>query len=141
MRNLLSKPLRVAKETFLLVAEPRITRIIQFVIYVTMLCAGIGILVSSPRGFESVIGAALVIALGVFAGFGGLLGAIGVLPGIWWLERAGIFSIVTALSLYSIVAIGLGSSFIGWVIGVGFALTFVQRWREIRGDDLAPKRG
>ncbi|PPF56098.1 hypothetical protein C5B94_04030 [Clavibacter michiganensis] len=124
---------------FNLIAEPRVTRVIQFVIYVLMTVAGARVLLAPPLSFEGVLGTFFVYVFGGFVLVGGLLGGVAVLPGIWWLERSGLIALFTGLVIYAIVTISLGSSIVGTVVCLAFALTFVQRWRDIRGSALAPK--
>lgn len=86
------------------------------------------------------IGQTLITVFGAFILLGGILGALAVLPGIWWLERAGILALGTGLAMYSVVAVTLGISPIGFLTGLAFIGTFVQRWMEIRKFQLAPNR-
>lgn len=124
---------------FLKIAEPRYIRLTQFGIYLGMLAAGISVLVNPPASFQGVIGQPLVYIFGGFLFGGALTGAIAVLPGIWWLERVGIVSLITGMSIYVVVVITLGSSFLGMIVSLTLALTFFQRWLEIRRFQLAPK--
>jgi hypothetical protein len=136
------RPLKVASTfVFLKIAEPRVVRLVQFGIYVCMLDAGHYVLTTPPHSFQGVLGQTLVNVFGSFVAGGALLGAIAVLPGIWWLERVGIIALATGLAMYSVIAISLGISPVGFAIGIAFILTFVQRWMEIRRFQLAPKRG
>lgn len=121
------------------IAEPRVIRLIQFFIYIGMIIAGSNVLAHPPRRFEDVIGLALAYVFGGFIALGGIFGALAVLPGIWWLERVGIISLCTGLGIYAIAIIALRASPMGVLVSVLFALTFVQRWVEIRGSQLAPR--
>jgi hypothetical protein len=141
LRKLGALALRPLTHGFLLIAEPRVIRIIQFGIYIGLIYVGIYVLFAPPSSFENVLGQQLVTIFGGFVAGGAVLGAVAVLPGIWWLERAGILSLVTGLSLYAVIAVSLGVSVVGTVVCICFAATFVQRWMEIRGSQLAPKRG
>lgn len=141
MKRIIRKPVRMLTTAFMLIAEPRVVRVVQFGIYLCLLTAGAFVLATPPRSFEGVLGQTLVTVFGLFILIGGALGATAVLPGIWWLERAGILALATGLAMYSVVAITLGVSPIGFLIGLAFILTFVQRWMEIRKFQLAPKRG
>ncbi|MBG6106628.1 hypothetical protein [Frigoribacterium sp. CG_9.8] len=123
----------------MLIAEPRVIRLLQFVIYVTLLSASGSVIFAAPDKLEDVLGHSLVAILGAFIGFGSLLGALAVLPGIWWLERAGIIAIFTGLAMYVAVTVTLGTSLLGISFTICFMLTFVQRFLEIRKFQLAPK--
>jgi len=128
-----------AHNIYMKIAEPRFIRILQFTVYLCMLVAGIGIVIHPPHAFQSVLGLTLVYILGTFLLVGALFGAIAVLPGIWWLERTGLLALATAMLCYVILIITLGSSPFGIAVAIAFAATFVQRYLEIRGPQLAPK--
>lgn len=140
IKRLATHPLHLVRQAFMLIAEPRVIRLLQFGVYLSMAGAGTFILLAPPLSFQSVIGSALVIILGSFVLLGSLLGLVAVLPGIWWLERVGIISLMTGLSIYCIVAINLGASLVGTLVTLAFGFTFVQRWMEIRRFQLAPNR-
>jgi len=123
------------------IAEPRVVRLLHFGIYITLLIAGVGVLVHTPRSFEGVLGVLLVYIFGGFVAIGALLAAFSVLPGIWWLERAGISLLWSGLGLYFLITIGIGASVVTSAIPIGFILTLVLRWREIKRFQLAPIKG
>ena len=131
--------IRALAALFNLIAEPRVTRVIQFVIYVLMIVAGARILIAPPLTFEGVLGTFFVYVFASFVLIGGLLAGVAVLPGIWWLERSGLIALGTGLLIYAIVTVALGSSIVGTAVCTAFALTFANRWRDIRGSALAPK--
>lgn len=124
---------------FMKIAEPRVTRLIHFGIYLSLLVAGVGIMYSPPSTFQEVLGVALVHVFGGFVILGAVLAAIAVLPGIWWLERAGLLALGTGLAMYLVIIVGLNSSPIGFSVTLAFLLTFVLRWMEIKGAQLAPR--
>lgn len=124
---------------FTKIAEPRVIRLMQFGVYLCMIWSGWGVLSHPPRGFEFVLGQFLVYMFGGFIFIGAIFGAVAVLPGIWWLERAGIIALSTGMAIYAIVIIALGASITGVAVAIAFALTFIQRWLEIRGSQLAPR--
>lgn len=133
--------MRFARSMFMRIAEPRVIRIMQLGIYLCMTFAGIGVLVSPPAAFAGVLGTGLVYVLGGFISLGAILGAAAVLPGIWWLERVGILSLATGMMMYAVAIIALSASPVAVVVPVAFALTFIQRWAEIRRFQLAPREG
>jgi len=133
------KRFNFAHSLFNRIAEPRIIRLMQFGVYFAMIFAGIGIIVNPPRAFESILGSFLVYTVGIFISSGAFIGFMAVLPGIWWLERAGILALTTGLTMYAVVVIALGSSILGIAVAVAFILTFFQRWTEIKGAQLAPR--
>lgn len=140
MQHKIKKHLPYAYELFLKVAEPRVIRIMQFWIYICMGLAGLGVIFSPSERFQEVLSIALVYIFGGFLVVGSALGAIAVLPGIWWLERAGVISLVTGMAIYVVIIVDLGSSAMGIVVALLFGLTFGQRWVEIHGAQLAPKK-
>jgi hypothetical protein len=109
-----------------------------FVIYGYMTVSGIGILYHPPKSFEGVLGLTLVYIFGSFIFLGGIMSFFAVLPGVWWLERAGILSLITGLGIYVIAIVALGSSILGIGVAVCFALWFGIRWQEIKRFQLAP---
>jgi hypothetical protein len=132
--------IRALAALFNLIAEPRVTRVIEFIIYALMTVAGARILVDPPPSFEGALGS-FVYVFGGLVLTGGVLGGAAVLPGIYWLERSGIVALFFGLIFYAIVTLVLGSSIVGTAVTIAFALKFVQRWRDIRGSALAPKKG
>lgn len=138
----LTKPVAsVLYRWFLLIAEPRVRRLLQFTVYI---CLGIGgyLLVTIPPGkFQSILGFGLVLTFGIFVLVGAILGAVAVLPGIWWLERAGIVALTVGLFIFMVLVVALGASAISFIFGAVLALMFVIRYMEIRPFALAPKLG
>lgn len=129
---------------YMKIAEPRVVRILQFWIYIGMLASGVFVLFQVPHALEKVAGFGFVIMLAGFLVLGALFSAIAVLPGIWWLERTGLVLQAFGLVMYSVMVIALASSPIGIAVCLVLVLSFVQRWLEIKGSQLAPlapKRG
>lgn len=129
----------VARSAFLKIAEPRFIRVTQFAIYICILYSAINVLNQPPGTFERIIYPWQVYMFGGFLGVGALLGAAAVLPGIWWLERTGIIALSIGLCMYFVISSALGASPVGIGLVLAFLITFVQRWREIKGAQLAPK--
>lgn len=125
---------------FMRIAEPRIFRLLQFGIYVCLLIAGLGVLIYPPHNIVEVLGPNLVYVLGSFVTLGSALGAFSVLPGIWWLERVGLLALGTGMLMYVVIQVSLGVSILGLILCIAFILTFIQRWTEIRGAALAPRK-
>jgi hypothetical protein len=136
----ISRVAGAARTLFNLIAEPRVTRIIWFVIYTLMIAAGAYLLLAPPTSFENTLGGLRVFIFGAFILLGGVLAGFAVLPGIWWLERAGIISLVTGLLIYAALTVALGSSVLGTLVCVAFAGSFLNRWRDIKAWQLAPKK-
>lgn len=122
------------------IAEPRVVRIIHFIIYAFLCIAGTGVLFNPPSAFQGVLGIALVGAIGGFVTIGSGLGLVSVLPGIWWLERAGVIALWTGIGLYILVVFGLRGSLVSISLPIVVILTLILRWREIKRYQLAPIR-
>lgn len=134
------------RSAYMKIAEPRVIRIIQFFIYSLLFIAGILVLINPPHSLEAAAGGQIYITgFGLMLIVGALSSGVAVLPGIWWLERAGLVLLGFGLLIYLVMAIRLHSSAMGIVICLILTLSFVQRWLEIKGAQLAPllpkKRG
>jgi len=131
---------------YMKIAEPRVVRIIQFFIYTLLLLVGVLLLNKIPANLERAAGGyGFVVAMAVMLTIGALCSAIAVLPGIWWMERAGLVLLGFGLLIYVVMVDQLNASPMGVVICLILNLSFVQRWLEIKGAQLAPllpkKRG
>lgn len=127
--------------SFLLIAEPRVIRVIWFFVYAFMLAAGVSVLVQPPDSVQDTFGVILVYSFGCFLTGGGLFAALSVLPGIWWVERVGIIAIETALGMFVVVTVSTGGPLFSVFLLVAFIVTFVRRWIGIRQYQLAPRIG
>ncbi|QPX62494.1 membrane protein [Arthrobacter phage Truckee] len=131
---------------YMKIAEPRVIRIIQFLIYSCLFVVGVMVLDKVPHSLEQASGGQeYVVGLAFMLIVGALCSGFAVLPGIWWLERAGLILLGFGLLIYLVMIIKLNSSPIGIVVCLLLILSFVQRWLEIKGAQLAPflpkKRG
>lgn len=131
----------IAYKLYLKIAEPRVVRLLHFGIYICMLMAGFGVILHPPRSFEGTLGSFLVLIFGGMLFLGALTAAVSVLPGVWWLERVGLILLITGLSIYTVTIISLNASPVTLSIPIGFILTLVLRWLEIRRYQLAPRKG
>ncbi|MGO4143810.1 hypothetical protein AB4Y77_01885 [Paenarthrobacter sp. YAF11_1] len=84
---------------WLKVQEPRALSVIYFFAYLAIGLLGLFVATDPPRTVSG-LGSALMIWWGALLLFGGALGSIAVLPGIWWLERAATGFCMTAIGLY-----------------------------------------
>jgi hypothetical protein len=121
------------------IAEPRVFRLLQFGVYICLGIAGVGVLLDPPALIQDVLGSTLPYVFGSFVTMGAILGAIAVLPGIWWLERVSLLALGTGLLMYIVIVVTLGSSIVSIILYIAFLLTFIQRWTEIRSAALAPR--
>ena len=143
MVKVITKPARGIARLFVFlffkIKEPRTIRLAQFVIYACMIGAGHFIVSVQPELYTKILGNGLVIGFGGAILLGGVLGAIAVLPGIWWLERTALIALWTGLAIFVIVQVALAISIVGLLIAVALACSFVQRWSDITEFDLAPR--
>lgn len=127
---------------FMKIAEPRVRRLVYFGIYLCMIVASWGVFTKAPPAFENTVGQGFVMVLAAFMLLGASLGAFAVLPGIWWLERAGIIALTTAMGMYVIIISAAGvASQTGFAIVIAFSLTFSLRWIDIKDFLVAPEQG
>jgi hypothetical protein len=131
----------LASRWFLLIAEPRVQRILLFVIYVCLALGGLELVATPPGKFHAVLGFGLVLAFGALVLVAGVFGAIAVLPGIRWLERAGIVALWTGLFIFEVLVAALQASTISFIFGLVLGLLFVIRFIQIRQYALTPKLG
>lgn len=141
MKALLSRIGTYAVRSFLLITEPRVQRLLYLAVYVGLVIGGYLLVTIPPEKFQDILGFWLVLAFGLFVMVGGVLCAIAVLPGINWLERAGILSLIVGLFIFMVLVIALRASTISFVFGAVLALLFTIRYLEIRSTALAPKLG
>jgi len=126
---------------FLRIEEPRIVRIFHFAIYVTLFIGGL-FYINEPQGavYEALGDGIISMSLGLSVVLGGLLGAIAVLPGIWWVERLGIISSASGLLMFLFAFMSVSASQIGAAIIIALVLTLFLRWLEVRKYQRAPGR-
>ena len=134
----LARLVSAASRGFRLIAEPRYIRLLLFAVYAVQLYAGIALLVAPPESFLRVLGPAMMSIFASFVTAGSALSLIAVLPGVWWLERAGIFALAIGLSMYWVVSVTLDSSVLNSATTIALVGMFVTRWMMIQKSDLAP---
>lgn len=129
---------RIVVNLFMRVQEPRVIRIFHFGIYLTLAVAGIMFLTSPQSSVVGAIGLQLAINLSAALALGGVLGAVSVLPGIWWVERLAIISLASGMLMYLVVLFALQTSAIPVGITVALILSLALRWIEVRKYQHAP---
>ena len=122
------------------IAEPRVIRIVHFAIYTGMFMAGFGTITEIPPRLENASGLASVYMIGIFLMVGAFTAGIAVLPGVWWLERAGLFALIAGVLMYIVVLLSTDASLVSFAVSVTFILRFSLRWVEIRKFQLAPRK-
>ena len=123
------------------IAEPRSESVGYFVVYALMATGGLLVLIEHPMLFVDVLGFNQTSWFGGFVLFGGMAGAVAALPGWYWLERVGLYSIATGLALYGVVTTNAGITATGLTFSFAFIGAFFIRWNRIRTRQTAPKRG
>ncbi|WP_264032183.1 hypothetical protein [Cellulosimicrobium sp. SH8] len=89
------------------IQEPKVITCLVWVIYLVTLVVGLTALTDPPSSIEGEIGLGLTRMWAGFLVLGGTIGVVATLPGIWWLERAAVLSVVTGLAIYCAVALNL----------------------------------
>ena len=90
------------------ITEPRHLKIAYLVIYLITIAVGVVTLVKPPQSIEGPLGTATTMLWAGLFILGGLVGAVTVLPGWWWVERLlGIAPIFIGLAIYLAVVIVL----------------------------------
>lgn len=125
-----------------MIAEPRVRRLMYFGIYLSLAIAGSGVYFNPPKPLAHILGG--YIWIWIFATFivvGALLALIAVLPGIWWLERPALVAIITGISLYTIILLVFGASFLVTLLPLIVILICALRLLDIKEYLLAPREG
>ncbi|HXH34318.1 MAG TPA: hypothetical protein VNJ54_07895 [Plantibacter sp.] len=89
------------------IREPRIIKTMYLTYYVVAVWVGVVTLINPPNSISGEIGGFLTLVWSLFFLIGGAMGVGAVLPGWWWLERLGIFAILTGILIYSGVVLAL----------------------------------
>jgi hypothetical protein len=126
-------------QAFLLIAEPRVIRIIMFLLYAVFLTAGYLVVTKPSESILDVLGGGLAMVFGIFLTIGGVLGFVAVLPGVWWLERTGIIACAVGLAMYVVIVLTTASSSLGFPFAILLTGFLAIRWIEIRRYQLAPR--
>jgi len=127
---------------YMRIAEPRVKRLIYFVIYLLLTALGAtSTFMPNPRIEQLLGGMTLVYLFGGLIIVGALVCLFSVLPGIWVFERAGLVALGTGVVLYSTTLVFLGASIAITVVPFILILMFLLRWLDIKDYLLAPRKG
>jgi len=129
------------------IEEPRLIRVLLFLIYAVFGYGAYIALFFPPPTILAALGQGYMHALASFLTFGAITAGVAVLPGWYWLERAGAASLTVGAALYAVTVVSL-QILDGSELNRGLQLTFVVvvflalivRLASIRGADLDPKR-
>ena len=124
---------------FMMIAEPRVRRLLYFGIYLGLSFLGTSVFFRPPRQIENEFGLALVYFFGGLIVVGAILAFVAVLPGIWWLERSGLYSMAGGIAMYAGMLVVLGATFTVTILPTIFILVFALRWLDIKEFLLAPR--
>lgn len=128
-----------ARSVYLMIAEPRVKRLIYFGIYILLgTIGGISSFRPNPRMVE--FGQALIYFYGFLIIAGAVVCLLSVLPGIWVFERAGLVGLGTGIVLYVATLILFGASPTVALFPVIIILVFLLRWLDIKDYMLAPRK-
>jgi len=92
---------------WMMIHEPRYLSVIYCAAYFMMAIAGTAVLLDPPRSIQSGLGAGLVAVWAGLLIFGGVLGTLTTLPGIWWLERPATIACMLAIAVYGVAVFSL----------------------------------
>lgn len=125
---------------FYKIQEPRVQRLLYLVFYCLIVWGGVSAFFDSPPIFTVIGGPVLVYGLGGALVFGGVLGAIAIVPGAWYLERVGIASIGLGIAYRAILILSLDISATRAMLYFSVVILLIIRFIQIKRADLAPIR-
>ncbi len=131
-------------EAYLLIKDPRATRIAFLIAYLSVLQSGVAALIHPPTSIAAEIGPWLTLVWAISLTVGGLVGAASVLQGWNYVERIGVAALLTGTAIYGVVVLTLHFSSGGQRLTqagfVAFALSMLI-WRlwEIRRYLIEPR--
>lgn len=126
------------------VAEPRVQRLAFLFVYLLLAQSGINALVSPPNTLEGAWGAGLTTVWACAISFGGVVGAIAVLPGWNFIERPAVIAVMTGAFMYGSMVLWLhytssGQRLTQWGFVFAWVAIFLWRLWEVRRYAIAPK--
>lgn len=130
---------------WLRIQEPRIVSVIQFFVYLAAMAGGLAAVLSPPRSIEATAGAGITFYWAWLLLVGGTVGAVAVLPGVWWLERSAVLACTGAALIYAVNILALhvaenGNRLVQLFMIIIVALHFTKRWFSIRRYAYDPER-
>lgn len=136
--SMFSTAQHAAGNLFHKIEEPRVIRVFHFCIYIVLGVMGVLVIGSPPPALADVLGDELATSMGASLFVGGAIGAVAVLPGIWWAERLAIISLASGLMVYLAAAFALDTSVVRVGITLSMILSLALRWIEVRKYQVAP---
>lgn len=129
---------------WLRITEPRVIAVALCVQYVLFSAAGAYAIFEPPASIESEVGQSSMAMLAGLLIFGGAIGGIAALPGIWWLERSAVLAIGLSAALYLVIVLYLqltqpGNRLLQAAFIASVLLHQVVRWVRIRDRSYRPE--
>lgn len=126
---------------YMKIAEPRVKRLIYFAIYILLGTLGVtSAMKPNPEVLQYLGNNTLIQMYCALIVVGAAICAFSVLPGIWVLERAGMFGSGIGIVLYVAARILLGASPSLIIFPIIIILMFLLRWLDIKDYLLAPRK-
>lgn len=118
---------------------------LYFAIYLCLLGGGVAAIIEPPGSIQGEVGAVAMYTLAGLLAFGGLVGSVAALPGIWWLERTAVLSIGLSAGIYGFIIIVLhlttpGNRLLQLAFVTTVGLMQAVRWHRIRERPYDPDR-
>ncbi|RLV54839.1 hypothetical protein D9V41_14715 [Aeromicrobium phragmitis] len=124
--------------------EPRTISVLYFVSYLVLTAGGVTALVIPPTSLEGEIGATAMTMLASLLVFGGSIGSVSALPGIYWLERFAVGAIASSATIYLLIIVTLHFTSTGnRLLQAAFVCSVLLhqgvRWMRIRERPYRPE--
>lgn len=134
-----------ALKLWLRIQQPRIVSVFHFISYILIAISGLSAIMQAPRSLTDTAGSDLVMWWAWLLFIGGTLGALVVLPGVWWLERAAVLACIGSCLIYAVGIMFLqiqepGNKVVQICMLFALALLFGNRWFRIRRYSYDPER-
>lgn len=137
--------MNIFKRAWNRIHQPRPISVMYFLIYLITLGGGVAALIKPPTSIEGQVGTSAMIVLAGILAFGGLVGSIAALPGIWWLERTAVMSIALSATIYAIILTTLhfresGNRLLQLTFVLSVLLMQAVRWHRVSQRPYDPER-
>jgi hypothetical protein len=137
-------PIRAVRRAWQRIREPRVLKVLFWVVYLLVVVAGAVTLASPPDTIAGALGPVLIVAPSVMWLLAGIGGMATVLTGWWRVERSAVALALLGLSIYAVVLAVLHTvtpvsrlTQLAWVAIA--AMVFLIRLALIRGHDFEPR--
>lgn len=139
------KAWNAARAVWFKIREPRVISVLYFFIYFVLFLGGTAALNDPPSTIAGEVGMVAMNLLSTILAFGGALGMVAALPGIWWLERIAVLSVSLSAAIYGYIILSLHVSTPGnRLLQISFiAVTLLMqgvRWHRIKERPYDPSK-